>query len=158
MISVIFNQQRSLHYDCIATSLFRDNVQHYLEGGVPTDRFLCIQAFADAPWEGRVLALNARKLLNELEMSWSHLRCFSVDDLAIGLRTRAMLAAAPLRPGLRGTVLYRSVNLPIPIDLTASRTLEDVFGRFITDLRDLARDTPGRGRLMVRGRHATAPG
>ena len=146
----VFNQQRTLRCGCIECALLRDNVQHHLEGGVPSGAFPAIHALADAPWESGPVAVNPAVLSSELGVAWPELRDLPIESLAISIRTRAIVTHSSCAPEVRGTVLHRLVNWPVPVALATSTTLGNLFGQLVSDLIGIARGVPSGQRLLIR--------
>jgi hypothetical protein len=147
---IVFNQVRSLRCDYIRCALLRDNVQHRLEAGLPSGRFVAIHAMADSPWDKAPATISPKALSSELEVVWPGLRELPIESLAISLRTRAVLTNASALPAVRGTVLRRIIQWPIPLDLSTSKDLCALLGRHVSDLERLAHETPRGARLLVR--------
>ncbi len=120
----------SLECDGLLFLLFRDNVQHYAEGGLPSERFRNLHALADHCWGAGPL-VNARQLGHEIAEAWPLLRRVSSTNLAIGIRSRAALTGAQRPPTVRGTVLLRLSGWRVPVTMSRNLTLEHVFGAII---------------------------
>lgn len=153
---IIFNQVRSIRCDYARCALLRDNVQHRLEQGLPSGHFAAIHALADSPWDTAPAIINPKALSSELEVAWPRLQDLPIESLAISLRTRAALTHAPAPPAVRGTVLRRMVQWPLPIDLSASKDLRALLGGLVSDLTRFAREAPRGGQLVLRSVASTA--
>jgi len=153
---MIFNRIRILRCDGVACALLRDNVQHYLENGAPSGRFWAMHALADTRWADSAEILSSRELASELDMAWPCLRDVPIESLAISIRTRASLSHAWLPPDIRGTILYRRVQWPLPLELDGLATLDDLFGRLIADLGGLVREAHRNVDFVMRSVAATA--
>jgi hypothetical protein len=153
---IIFNQVRSLRCDYARCALLRDNVQHRLEEGLPSGRFVAIHALADSPWDRAPATIDPKVLSSELEVAWPRLRDLPIASLAISLRTRAALTHAPAPPAVRGTVLRRMVQWPVPLDLSACTDLRALLGGLVSDLTRIAQEAPRSGQLVLRSIASTA--
>jgi hypothetical protein len=147
---IIFNQIRSLRCDYARCALLRDNVQHHLEHGLPSGRFAAIHALADSPWDTAPATINPKTLSSELELVWPSLRDLPIESLAISLRTRAALTHALAPPAVRGTILRRMVQWPVPLDLSTSKDLRALLGGLASDLARVAQEAPRGGQLVLR--------
>lgn len=126
---------RDVSCDWAAAALLRDNVMHFVEGGVPSGRFPAIHALADAPsFPDRPLP-PAADVADELAIVLPQLRRTRGSDLAIGLWTRAVMKRQRQLPSVRGTVSAREVGWEVPMKVPADATLEDVYRPFLHALR-----------------------
>ena len=146
---MISSPHRVLRCDAVACALLRDNVQHYLENGAPSGRFAAIHSLADAHWVAGAKHLNPGELALELEVAWPCLRDIPIELLAISIRTRAALSNARRPPDIRGTILHRFVQWPLPLKLDGIKTLVDLFGPLVTDLGSLACETHPNAELVM---------
>ena len=78
------------------------------------------------------------------------LRDLPIESFAISIRTRAIVTRSSRAPEIRGTVLHRLVNWPVPVTLAASTTLRDLFGQLVSDLVQIASEVPTGERLLIR--------
>lgn len=147
---MIFNQIRTLRCDGVACALLRDNVQHYLENGVPSGKYWAIHALADTRWTRAAETLNPQMLASELDTVWPCLRDLPIESLAISIRTRAVLTNCPVPPEVRGTCLHRLTRWPVPFDFTGLVTLGDLLGRLVADLSRLVREAHPNAGLVMR--------
>jgi hypothetical protein len=150
MKAVVFNTFGSMQCDAFTLSLLCDNVQYHLEAGYRSERFLCIHTLADAPWQRRLVSVNAGRLQVELQHSWSQLGEVDIEALAISNRTQAILedpsaaVGVPRMPTLLGA---SGKNVRVP---PTARLLSDVFGSLVSDLQQIACEAPARSRIMMR--------
>jgi hypothetical protein len=115
-------------------SLLRDNVQHHLEGGMPSGQFPAVHAVAYLIGAGGSVKVSARQIRDEVRWVFGGLRCRPVRELAISIRTAAVLANAWPLPAVRGTTLVRVAGWPVPESLAEATTLGGAFGRIAFDL------------------------
>ena len=136
--------------------LFRDNVQHHLQGGLPGPGYPLIHAIADAPLSGDVVRLGPGDFWEELSHAFESIRATGIDDLAVSIRTRAILTdrRAPI---VRGTVLARLTSWRLPVVTTGALTLGDFFGEFVENLRRLTRSGTAHGAIYVAARDEKVP-
>ena len=88
-------------------ALLRDNVQHFVEGGVPGGRFSALHGIAKAV-DGEACVVDAVRLRLEVLQAWSALWPVRVDDAAVSSRTRAVREGRALPAG--ASVTYPAVT------------------------------------------------
>jgi hypothetical protein len=115
----------------IVFALLRDNVQHHLEGGTPSEAFQSIHGVASALGGGSV-SLDAAALRKELEAARS-LTSRPASDLALSTRTLAVISRRWPPPTDQKTELASELGWPIPA-ADGAQTLGDVFGDLIEEL------------------------
>lgn len=119
----------------IVYAILRDNVQHHLEDGSPTEAFAAIHAAGDALGQGPDgVSVNARKLRDELLIVKERLLQLSIAQLAISIRTRAVTSLAYPLPEHRETGLVQALEWTIPYPLDGAKTLGDIFGTLVNEL------------------------
>lgn len=116
----------------IVYAMVRDNVQHHLEGGVPTQAFSALHALADALSRGEV-SVPAAKLHAELTQALELLER-PIDELAVSVRTRAACSLLFPPPTLRATALVSEEDWTLPFPIAGAETLGDVFGSLVEEL------------------------
>ncbi len=79
-------------------ALLRDNVQHFVEGGVQSGRFSALHGIARAV-DGDAYAVDAVRLRLEVLQAWSALWPVRVDGAAVSSRTRAIREGRPVPTG-----------------------------------------------------------
>lgn len=114
----------------------RDNIQHHIERGQPTSEFEAIHGVAQALGGKRVL-LDARQLRSELERAAPLLRGRPIGELAISLRTRAVIDHVWPPPSGEATSLVSEAGLSIPWLSEEISTLDEAFGHLIRDLLEI---------------------
>lgn len=141
---------------CTHALLFRDNVQHHLQGGLPGPGYPLIHAFADAPISGEVVRLGADAFWEEVSHGFESIRGIGIDDLAVSIRTRAVLTnkRAPI---VRGTVLARLTSWRLPVVTTGALTLGDFFVELLENVKLLTRSGTARGAIYVAARDESVP-
>lgn len=131
-------EQRWIYY-----ALLRDCVQHHIEGGKPTGDFECLHSMSEALVRHRV-TVPAAKLKDELTRAKAALGGRPSSDLAISLRTRAVLSLRWPPPDERETVLVREWGGSIPLLGEVGPGLDDVFGHLLDHLLGIIGD-PAEG-------------
>lgn len=121
-------EQRWIYY-----ALLRDNVQHHIEGGQPSQDFECLHRISDALAQHRV-TVPARKLHAELLRAKAVLCPLPATQLAISARTRAVLSLRWPPPEARATMLVSEWGGSVPLLGTAGTTLDEVFGHLLDQL------------------------
>jgi hypothetical protein len=95
-------------------ALLRDNVQHFLENGAPSERFTALHGIETAIDEGAHY-VDAARLRGEILCAWCALWKVRLDNAAISLRTRAILTGNTDMPAARGTVRARVADWSLPV-------------------------------------------
>ncbi len=116
----------------IVYAMLRDNVQHHLEGGAPTEAFSALHALGAALSRGEV-TVPARKLHAELTRARGLLDR-PIDDLAVSIRTRAICSLLFPLPNLQATELASAAEWTVPFPMAMGKTLGDVFGSLVEEL------------------------
>ena len=95
-------------------ALLRDNVQHFIENGAPSERFAALHGIEAAIDEGAHY-VDAARLRGEILRAWCALWRVRLDNAAISLRTRAILSGNTELPAARGTVRARVAGWSLPV-------------------------------------------
>jgi len=131
----------------IVYALIRDNVQHYLEAGASASRFETIKQIS-AALGGPPVSLSASRLAEELAVVERDLLPRPIAELAITARTRAVIHLQ--WPEVTGPESDVVGPLAILGALThGAKTLDDVFGGTVRDLRELAASAGADRRVLV---------
>lgn len=123
-------RSRSLSCDWKTFALLRDNVQHYIEHGIPSERFSALHAIEEAVDTGQKL-LDAATLRGEVLQAWYALWKVPLEDAAVSLRTRAILTRCPDRPAVRCTIRAREVGWDLPIAAAAASPVARAASPFV---------------------------
>lgn len=119
----------------IVYAILRDNVQHHLEAGKPSDAFGAIHAMGEALGRGpEGIAVNAARLRDELFVVRERLLSLTIGQLAISVRTRAVTSMVYPLPDHRETGLVQALEWTLPLQLNDAQCLGDVFGSLVTEL------------------------
>jgi hypothetical protein len=116
----------------IVYAMLRDNVQHHLENGAPTEAFSALHALSAALLRGEV-SVPARKLHAELAEARGLLDR-PIEDLAVSVRTRAICALMFPLPSLQETELASRAEWTAPFPTAGAQTLGDLFGSLVEEL------------------------
>jgi len=92
----------SAHAPWSSYAALRDNVQHHLEDGIPSDRFQALHALEVAVDRGHI-EVSAARLRGEVLRAWYALGGLELRDGAISLRTRSIMTDCAVAPRARGT-------------------------------------------------------
>lgn len=114
--------------------LFRDNVQHHLQGGIPTPGYPLIHTIADAICLTATTSASAADLWDEVSHAFQRIRHLDCRELAMSTRTHAILTNTPSSPATRGVDLMRLAGWQVPMATDGVTRLGDVFERFVTRL------------------------
>jgi hypothetical protein len=117
--------------------LFRDNVQHHLQAGVPSGTYRAIHRIADVAGSQGGATVPARDLWNEVSAAFRSIRSVDRRELAMSIRTRAILTNVRDLPAVRGTALVRLTGWHVPLATFEALTLGDLFGSLVTRLEVL---------------------
>lgn len=127
--------------------LFRDNVQHHLQGGAPSPGFVRIHQIADVvspPSDDRI---PASELWSDVAVAFARIRNVERRELAMSIRTRAILTKTAILPAVRGTALVRLTGWRVPVPTVDVAYLGDLFAGFVTRLAALTNS--GRAEWQV---------
>jgi len=111
--------------------LLRDNIQHHLQCGRPVPGYALIHRIAEPPLRRSQKTL-ARQLWNEISLGFRGLAELRLEQLAISIRTRALLSGVRDLPPVRGTTLASVAGWSVPIPMEGKSTLAEIF----SELRD----------------------
>jgi hypothetical protein len=136
-------------------ALLRDNVQHFIEGGEPTDRFTALHGIERAVDDGQCF-VDAARLRGEVLRAWYALSRVPLEQAAVSLRTRAILTASTEAPTARGTVLAQKIGWALPVNLDGSEAVAEAAKSFVTAVLALTERVVDGDRLEVR-RYGAAP-
>lgn len=117
-------------------AVFRDNVQHFAEGGAPTERFRTLHAIEWAVSTGHC-TIDAARLRGEVIGAIFALRKLTFKDAAISLRTRAVLTHNARLPGVRATVRASQTGWDLPVPGDADSRLLSAAKPFIASVLTL---------------------
>ena len=137
--------------------LFRDNVQHYLQAGRPTPGYPLVHAIADAPLDGEILRFKAGRLWGEVSHAFEQIRSIDIADLAVSIRTRAILTNTRALPVVRGTVLLRLTGWKLPLVAPRALTIGELFDDFVDKLAIVTDAGAARGVVHVATRAEGIP-
>jgi hypothetical protein len=116
----------------IVYAMLRDNVQHHLEHGTRSTEFSHLHTLGEALIRGEV-SVPALELRRELERVGDVLRR-SIEELAVGVRTRSIQMVRLPLPTEGETVLASSIGWEAPFPLEGALTLDDAFGSLVAEL------------------------
>lgn len=133
-------------YRWLAYALLRDNIVHYLAKG--PDEYPCIREAAMA-LGGKTVTVPARALRAEIEAAQDALLSRPIEELAVSIRTRAMLMLEwPLPPQALETSLAAEMGWSSPL-LQGAKTLDDVFGYVVRGLLAITENAKEDSRVQV---------
>mgnify|MGYP001546915097 CR=1 FL=1 len=137
-------------------ALLRDNVQHFIEGGVQSGRFSALYGIARAV-DGASCVIDAVKLRQEVLQAWRALWPVKVDDAAVSSRTRAVRERRSVASGA-------SVTTPAIVDVDLLRfagkwsaPLPKAAESFVTAVLTLTKTAVAGDRLQVRRMPSAQP-
>lgn len=117
-------------FDWGSYALLRDNVQHFIEQGEPSERFEALHGIERAVDEGRHY-VDASRLRGEVLRAWCALWKIRLESAAISLRTRAILTGNTDLPSARGTLSARAAGWNLPIAGATDAPVPRAARRFI---------------------------
>jgi hypothetical protein len=146
-VSLSFISPRgSLERRWIEFALLRDNVQHHLEGGVPTPAFTHLHSITEA-LGGKELLLPAKAFREELLKAEPLLKK-PIAELAVSLRTRTVVERLwPIPPGAE-TKLLKDTDSTTVLD-GREKELTDVFGVLLYGLLRITEGAAENEKLRV---------
>jgi hypothetical protein len=136
-------------------ALLRDNVQHFIEGGEPTERFTALHGVERAVDEGQCF-VDAARLRGEVLRGWYALSRVPLEQAAVSLRTRAILTQSTEVPTANGTVPAQKIGWELPVDADGSERVAEAAKRFVTAVLAITERVVDGDRLEVR-RYGAAP-
>ena len=132
--------------------MLRDNVQHHLQAGRPTPGYPLVHAIADAALEGGFAAATASELWAEVSLALAGIGDLELRELAMSIRTRAVLTGTSSLPVVRGTILLRLSGWKVPVKTDGMRTLGDLFHDLSVGLERVTAAGSGSGVVEVSAR------
>ncbi|HEY2409242.1 MAG TPA: hypothetical protein VGI10_24725 [Polyangiaceae bacterium] len=139
----------SARADWVRFSLFRDNVQHHLEGGLPSSDYSELHSIALAI-EGHDLSLSARQLRRQVLRARAALSELSGDEIAISIRTRAILTGARELPCVHGTVLASAVGWEPSLPEVWVKRFSQLCAPFVNAVLDVTEAASAEDTVLVR--------
>lgn len=136
--------------------LFRDNVQHHLQGGAPSPGFVWIHKMADVVSPASDESIPASELWNDVSVAFGRIRNVARRELAMSIRTRAILTRTAVLPAVRGTALVRLTGWRVPVPGLDVAFLGDLFAGFVTRLSALTDSGRADWEVSVRARSPAA--
>jgi hypothetical protein len=130
MLLTFRDRRTSLSCAWESYALLRDNVQHYIERGSPSDRFSALHAIEDAV-DGSSTVVDSGTLRGEVLSAWSVLWKVPLAQAAVSLRTRAIMTRCEQLPLVRGTVRARDVGWDLPICTAPSEHVAEAAQAFV---------------------------
>lgn len=112
-------------------ALLRDNIQHFIERGSPSERFAALHAIEAAVDVGSC-EVDAARLRGETLRAWYALWHVRIADAAVSMRTRAILTGSSGQPSIRGTQSARSLGWPLPVAAASSTRVSEAARRFVS--------------------------
>jgi hypothetical protein len=141
--------------DWASYALLRDNVQHFIEAGAPSDRFRALHEIERAVDEGS-FRVDAARLRGEVMRARCALAQVDLARAAISLRTRAVLTGCVSRPLCRGTLPARSAGWELPLDAPEATLVPQAAARFIDLVLALTGRAVDGDQLEIRCREVRA--
>jgi hypothetical protein len=106
-------------------ALLRDNVQHYLENGAPSERFAALHGIERAV-DGHFAVLDAARLRGEVLGAWFALKKLDLESSAVSLRTHLILSGSVPPPHATGTLLATRAGWELPVTAGREQALGEV--------------------------------
>lgn len=130
-------------------ALLRDNVQHYIEGGLPSERFRALHDLERAVDEG-VVRIDAARLRGEVLRARCVLEQLQLGRAAVSVRTRAVLTGSRNRPRARDTVLASAAGWALPLEGCAEPSVAAAARQFVDAVLLLTASAVDGAELEVR--------
>jgi hypothetical protein len=111
-------------------ALLRDNVQHYLENGAPSERFTALHGIERAV-DGHFAVLDAARLRGEVLGAWFALKKLNLESSAVSLRTHLILSGSVPPPHVTGTLLATRAGWELPVTVGSEQALCKVLRPFV---------------------------
>jgi hypothetical protein len=129
-------------------ALIHDNVQHFIEGGAPSQRFSALHCIEQAVDSGRC-SVDARLLRGEVIRALYALGRVQMRDAAVSLRTRALLTGSAQRPSLRGTVRARNMGWRLPVQAPPNDAIAESGAEFLSAVLTLTESALAGDALVI---------
>jgi hypothetical protein len=142
------NAQGSVRTSWSDYALLRDNVQHYLENGAPTERFAALHGIERAV-DGRHAVLDAARLRSEVLGAWFALKKLDLESSAVSLRTHLVLSGSVPPPRVRGTLLAARAAWELPVSVGSEQPLGEVLRAFVAAVLAVTETAVDGDRLVV---------
>src|SRR6187401_970087 len=117
-------------------ALIRDNVQHFIEHGSPSERFSSLHGIEQAVDFGHCF-VDAARLRGEVIRALYALKLVPMSEAAVSIRTRALLTGAAERPRDRGTVRARNLGWRLPVAAPSDRDVAESGASFLNAVLEL---------------------
>jgi len=133
----------------VVYAALRDNVQHHLEGGMPSEAFGVLHRVTEALGGGQtdLSATNLRACALRVK---DELCALPIEQMAISARTRAVISMTWPLPDKRETCLVADWGGTIPFLRGDESTLGDVFGDLVDALIRITEEAGGGDVVEVR--------
>lgn len=128
-------------------ALLRDNIQHFVEAGKPSENYAAIHTIERAVDDGRV-AVEGARLRGELLGACYKLRRIHLQDCAVSLRTRSLLTGCRARPEQRGTARARFAGWRLPTRKQSGSLIQHL-KPFVSKILEVTRTTVDGDRLSI---------
>lgn len=138
MSLTFYSNNKSFEAKWISYALLRDNIQHHLENGTPSDTFSNVHSVTQA-LGGHSVKLPARALRSEIEQAAKALRSLPISQLAISGRTLSVISMSWPSVDDPHTQLIGSLHV-VPWISTTATALDGVFGGLIDSLLRITED------------------
>jgi hypothetical protein len=141
--------------------LIRDNVQHLVENGIPSERFAALHEIESAV-DGETCIVPAARLRAEVEQAWRALRGLRLRQAAVSLRTRAIMTNCPEKPNVRGTAPARQTGWELPVQADGAVEVCSAARSFFEAVSEVTASAAGGEHVTItlaggRPRYASAP-
>jgi hypothetical protein len=130
-------------------ALFRDNVQHYIEGGVKGSRFSTLHAIAEAV-DGGSCAVDAVRLRIEVLRAWEALWPVELENAAVSTRTEAVRRGKPLPVSDSTTSRRDEAAVRLPAVRYPEQPLPRAAQAFVSTVLSLTKAATAGDQLQVR--------
>jgi hypothetical protein len=128
-------------------ALLRDNIQHYLESGVPSARFAALHAIERAV-DGNYAEVDAGRLRREVLGGWYSLKKLDFESFAVSLRTHSILSGSSPPSMVEATQLAARAGWSLPVTMRSEQPLGEVLRSFVQAVL-IATQTPIAGDKLV---------
>jgi len=129
--------------------MLRDNVQHHLQAGRITGEYFWIHELADTVLVTGRLSAPAREFWAEIARAFARICDVRIQDLAMSIRTHAIVSGLHRFPAVRGTVLVRLTRWRIPIPTQGLSTLGELFADVRSGIERVAVRGGSRARIEI---------
>jgi hypothetical protein len=130
-------------------ALLRDNVQHFIERGLPSERFAALHGI-EAAVDAGACVVDAARLRGETLRAWYALWHIRIAEAAMSTRTRAILTGSISQASTGDTHAARSLGWRLPVVAADTTRVSEAAQRFVSSVLEVTEHAVDGDTLEVR--------